>query len=79
MGAKSASDFPDGGLEEMSSCDTFDRVDDGILECRRLRMGGALSVSKPLEKSLSNGTFPTGFGAIDDTVPTWCYVWLGEG
>lgn len=56
----------------MSSCDTLDRVDDGILKC-------GLSVSKPLEKSRSNGTFPTGFGAIDNTIPTWCYIWLEEG
>lgn len=79
MEVKSAGDFPDGGLKQMSSCDTLARVNDGILKCGRVWMGGGLSVSKPLEQSLSNGTFPAGFGAIDNTVATWCYVWLGEG
>ena len=40
-------------------------------------MGRGLRFSKPLEQGLSNDTFPSGLGAIDDTIPTWCYVWLG--
>lgn len=62
----------------MSPCDTLGRVDHGVPKLGRLWMAGGLSVSELLEQSLGNSTFPIGFGAIDNTVPTRCYVWLYE-
>jgi len=76
MKAKSAGNFPDGGLKKMAPGDTLGRVDDGVLQGGRVWMAGGLSISKPLKQSLSDGAFPGGFDAIDNTVPTWCHTRL---
>jgi hypothetical protein len=78
MQAESAGDFADGGLEEMSPGDTLNRVDDCVLQRGRMCMDGGSSVSKPLKQSLRDGTFPSGFDAIDNAVLTWCHARLDE-
>lgn len=77
--AKSDRDFSDGGLEEMSSSDTFNRVDNGVLKCGWVWMAGGLSLTELMKQTRDSGTFASGFRAIYDTVSTWCYVWLVEG
>lgn len=75
--SKGFGNAPDGGLEQVSSGDTFQRVDQSVVEDKRLIMAGLKASSTQLmEQGCDHRGLGCGLGAMNDAVPTRCSKWL---